>query len=568
MPKKPRFWAKIVTSAIFLSIQPTPKIWAFTDTGNHWGKNCITTLRGQNLLSGYPDGTFRPQATITRAEFAVVMLNTFPTAEAKRSPISFKDVPANHWAYRAIRDAYAREFFSGYPDGTFQPSQAIPRVQALAVMANALGLSRPENAAGLLRQYFDDATQVPGYAIEAIGAATVGRLAVNYPQIRQLRPNQSSTRGEVAALMCQGLNLPRTVPVEYIGGNQDLFAIPPEMGGIGQFSEGLATAKIGDKWGYIDKNGALAIPPQFDNVTDFAAGLAAVEIGGKWGYIDKNGQQVIPPQFSLPVGFSEDLANFQIGNKFGYIDKTGQWAIELAYPGATAYETWPFSEGLAQVRIDFDKTGFIDKTGKFVIEPQPYIAAYKFSQGLAWFRPITGKAGYMDKTGAVVIPPQFDETRDFKDGLAAVKIGNKWGFIDQTGKFIIPPQFFAVQDFAEGMAAVNIDDKWGYIDKTGAIVIPPQFSAPPRSGLNGAASFSEGLAMVRLGEKAGFIDKTGKFVISPQFADAFSFSNGLAKVNVGGAWVEKISGYTHNTGADYITGLEGGKWGYIAVPPP
>ncbi len=218
------------------------------------------------------------------------------------------------------------------------------------------------------------------------------------------------------------------------------------------------------------------------------------------------------------------------------------------------------------MRIDFDKTGFIDKTGKFVIEPQPYTAAYKFSQGLAWFRPISGKAGYMDKTGAVVIPPQFDEARDFHDGLAAVKINNKWGFIDQTGKFIIPPQFLAVQDFAEGMAAFNIDDKWGYIDKTGAIVIAPQFWAHPRSGLNGAAAFSEGLAMVRLGDKVGFIDQTGKFAIPPQFADAFSFSNGLAKVNVGGSWVEKISGYTHQMGADYITRLEGGKWGYIAIP--
>lgn len=77
-------------------------------------------------------GSFRPQATLTRTEFAVLMLNSFGNVEPTRSAPTFRDVPSSFWGHRAIRDTYAREFFSGYPDGTFRPTEAIPRVHAIA----------------------------------------------------------------------------------------------------------------------------------------------------------------------------------------------------------------------------------------------------------------------------------------------------------------------------------------------------------------------------------------------------------------------------------------------------
>ena len=79
------------------------------------------------------------------------------------------------------------------------------------------------------------------------------------------------------------------------------------------------------------------------------------------------------------------------------------------------------------------------------------------------------------------------------------------------------------------------DGKEGYIDKTGKIVINPQFDE--------AWTFSEGLAKVKIGNKLGYIDKTGKYVINPQFDKAEKFSNGLAKVDIGGNW-----GYIDKTG--------------------
>jgi hypothetical protein len=62
------------------------------------------------------------------------------------------------------------------------------------------------------------------------------------------------------------------------------------------------------KWGYIDKTGALVIQPQFDSASGFSDGLAAVQQGQKWGYIDKTGAPVIQYQFSGANDFSDGLA--------------------------------------------------------------------------------------------------------------------------------------------------------------------------------------------------------------------------------------------------------------------
>ena len=122
-----------------------------------------------------------------------------------------------------------------------------------------------------------------------------------------------------------------------------------------------------------------------------------------------------------------------------------------------------------------------------------------------------GKSGYIDKEGDLVIEAKFDDAKDFYEGLAPVRVGDKWGYIDKTGEFVIEPQFEKADIFSSGVAAVMVDDKWGYIDKTGKFVIPPSQDEPTR--------FSEGLALFVDEEigKVGYVDTTGKFVIKPEY---------------------------------------------------
>ncbi len=185
----------------------------------YWAQTCIEQLAQRNIISGYPDGSFRPNSLVTRAEFSAMVGKAFPNAAQTRSPMQFSDVPTNYWAYSAIRKASQTGFLSGYPEGTFRPTQNIPRAQVLVSLASGLNYSPTGSASTTLNAAFDDASSIPDYAGNAIAAATQRSLVVNYPNARLLNPNQSATRADVAASICQGLTGPgqaSLVPSQYI----------------------------------------------------------------------------------------------------------------------------------------------------------------------------------------------------------------------------------------------------------------------------------------------------------------------------------------------------------------
>lgn len=175
---------------------------AFKDVpANYWAKAYIEALASQNIIAGFPDGSFKPNDPVTRAQFATIVTKAL-TPPTKRAAIKFKDVASNFWANAAIQSAYQSEFVSGYPDGTFKPQQEIPRVQALVALANGLGLTA--NNQNVL-SFYTDAAQIPNYAIAPVAAATARQLVVNYPTAKQLNPNREATRAEVAAFVYQAL---------------------------------------------------------------------------------------------------------------------------------------------------------------------------------------------------------------------------------------------------------------------------------------------------------------------------------------------------------------------------
>jgi parallel beta-helix repeat protein len=184
---------------------------AFKDVpANYWAKIYIEALASQNIIAGFPDGSFKPNDPVTRAQFATIVTKAL-TPQAKRASIKFKDVATNFWAYAAIQSAYQSQFVSGYPDGTFKPQQQIPRVQALVALANGLGLTA--NNQNVL-SFYTDAAQIPNYAIAPVAAATARQLVINYPTAKQLNPNRQATRAEVAAFVYQALvNAGRAQPI-------------------------------------------------------------------------------------------------------------------------------------------------------------------------------------------------------------------------------------------------------------------------------------------------------------------------------------------------------------------
>lgn len=175
---------------------------AFKDVpANYWAKGYIEALASKNIIAGFPDGTFKPNEPVTRAQFAAIVTKAFaPTA--KREVINFNDVTRNFWGFQVIQSAYQGGFVSGYPDRTFKPQQQIPRVQVLVSLASGMNLS--VNNQNVLSVY-SDASQIPNYATNSVAAATAQQLVINYPTVGQLNPNREATRAEVAAFVYQAL---------------------------------------------------------------------------------------------------------------------------------------------------------------------------------------------------------------------------------------------------------------------------------------------------------------------------------------------------------------------------
>ena len=103
-----------------------------------WFNNAISTLTNLGVIEGYPDGGFHPQANITRAEFATMAVRFFLiTEEYTWDEDAFSDI-AGHWANEYINLAYLLEIVDGYPDGTFKPQNVINRAEAMTIVNNTL----------------------------------------------------------------------------------------------------------------------------------------------------------------------------------------------------------------------------------------------------------------------------------------------------------------------------------------------------------------------------------------------------------------------------------------------
>jgi S-layer homology domain len=189
-------------------LNPTPVVAQssrFNDvSANYWAANFINELVAKGVIVGFPDGRFKPDAPVTRAEFAAMLQKAFPNKTRNRTAIAFTDVSANYWGRTAINNANEMGFLSGYPGQIFKPEQNIPREQVLVALANGLNYS-PRNNVDNILSYYNDENSISNYARSNIAAATENRMVVNYANLKQLNPTRDATRAEVAAFIYQSL---------------------------------------------------------------------------------------------------------------------------------------------------------------------------------------------------------------------------------------------------------------------------------------------------------------------------------------------------------------------------
>lgn len=252
---------------------------------------------------------------------------------------------------------------------------------------------------------------------------------------------------------------------------------------------------------------------------------------GKWGYLSEKGV-VIPALFDLATPFSTDGAIACAKGLCGLIDRSGGF-ITPTWERSSPPSPLSYSEGLAPAISD-GKWGYIDHSRTVVI-PFQFLYAGPFHQGLAKVR-LGEKYFFIDKKGERVTP-EFDGVFEFHEDLASVEVGSMVGYIRRDGSFAIPAEHGSASgiDFSEELAAVRVNGKVGFMDKTGAVMIDPKYED--------VFPFSDGMAAVELGGKWGYIDHRGKVKVPIHFENAHMFSEGLASVYAGKKW-----GYIDTTG--------------------
>lgn len=171
---------------------PQPKPELPSDLAGHWAKNSVAGLMNAGVISGYPDGSFQPDKTVTRAEFTVMLVKALKLEPKTGS--TFKDTTA-HWARESISTAAVNGLISGYDQNTFGPDNLITREQAAVIIARAAQLET-----GDLTLNFTDTQQIASWALPGVTAAVSKSYLSGYPD-NSFRPQGNTTRAEAAAII-------------------------------------------------------------------------------------------------------------------------------------------------------------------------------------------------------------------------------------------------------------------------------------------------------------------------------------------------------------------------------
>jgi len=272
-----------------------------------------------------------------------------------------------------------------------------------------------------------------------------------------------------------------------------------------------------------------------------------------WGAIDSSGKVLVKPMYS-------DASLAEADNGFSLARLVGQQGLML-----TSAEKWcfvgsksqriidPFTDDLFSVHnygeslfaiiekgTPIDHQGSIpsfvyDPSGRWKPEPGVLPRTY-MKEGLIVISK-DGKSGFANRDGATVIAPVYDYCLPFHNGLAAVILDQKCGYINTLGEVVVKPQYAFPVLFDQGVALVKKADQEEsvFIDITGEEL--HEWIPPDNSSFSHSYHFSHGLAPASIDEGAnsrvyGYTDRHGQWRIKPQFKQAYTFYDGLARVEL------------------------------------
>lgn len=168
---------------------------AFSDIEDHWAKEWIKNALDLGFVSGYEDGTFRPDRTITRAEFSTLLNKAMHIETTDK--ISFSDVNEGEWFYKEVQKSVAVGFFSGYENNTFRPNNPIKREEVAKVVSGAITTG---NIGGEGATLLSDYKTIQEWAKQSVNIVYNKGYILGYPD-KSYMPSRALTRGEAVKII-------------------------------------------------------------------------------------------------------------------------------------------------------------------------------------------------------------------------------------------------------------------------------------------------------------------------------------------------------------------------------
>lgn len=318
--------------------------------------------------------------------------------------------------------------------------------------------------------------------------------------------------------------------------HEALSALAPDYLG-----EGLVPASEGDRWGFMDRDGAWVIPPGFSLVLPFRNGVAPAGLSDdpdadpwdvqRWGLIDARGKWVVEPRLSAVGPWGGAYTWARRHTRWGLIDRDGDWRVEPVYADADEWFDLPGlrmrpGEGLQRAGVYANhRWAVVDRQGRRSsavelewLEPVATAAAGQTSRRLAYLE--RGLWGIADEKLKLITPALFDEKPGAFDrrGRAQVSQDGWWGCIDLAGRWVVRPQSSEVRPCGDDEGEPG--DGGGEVDERGTALLRARYEE--------VGAMRDGLYAVRLEGKWGIADGRGRELFAPTFERAMPFNRDVA----------------------------------------
>ncbi len=178
------------------------KLISLNDIKGHWAQEIIQAAVKDNLIKGYPDGSFRPDNSLSRAEF-VALLNRVLQLKATEGSLNFKDISRENWYYSDLAALTENGLINGHSKDEFAPQKAITRSEIIVILLRYLHQVKAE----MLHRYqekefaFEDKAEINEWALQSLKEAYNLGLVIGVDN--RIMPNKEASRAEMIKMLYQ-----------------------------------------------------------------------------------------------------------------------------------------------------------------------------------------------------------------------------------------------------------------------------------------------------------------------------------------------------------------------------